>query len=408
MKRIFFIIIFCVVVLAFSIEVKAATACTLHSSICGDVTEVNTSMMTAKLAYQFMGYSTVSYTDPTDTALFSNILTRNVQLYFADGDITKVVFQNGGITTGETGTVGIRFEKDSPEIELPFYSIYDLNWNDKKLITLATCKSAGESQPSTSSLTYQIANEGAQMTVGWYGTVNNESLPNWLNYYHERLAEGDNPYDAVNYANSKFYVYPSVRNTYVVYNALTSLSIEEISELKLVDDKDTLISNNILSQNEAAKYNFSQIEEILMEKNPDFNINNYQIKESNTSYSTNLKDNKIKEDYTYIDYVYKIGDFITNSAYTVILDSNDKILSINDNTIKKDDNVDVFLLSDNFTVSDSQRTHNIQKAQNNYDDKSIIEDTEVIFYYDLNTRTKYAIVTIETETGVYETYKYII
>ena len=88
-----------------------------------------------------------------------------------------------------------------------------------------------------------------------------------------------------------------------------------------------------------------------------------------------MKDNKIKEDYTYIDYVYKIGDFITNSAYTVILDSNDKILSINDNTIKKDDNVDVFLLSDNFTVSDSQRTHNIQKAQNNYDDKSIIEDT---------------------------------
>lgn len=81
--------------LIISPTIYAATACTLSSTYYTNADEVENSMLTARLAYQLRGYTVNGKQDPTAGIFLSNVVSRDVQLYFCHGDDKSIAFQSG-------------------------------------------------------------------------------------------------------------------------------------------------------------------------------------------------------------------------------------------------------------------------------------------------------------------------
>lgn len=370
------------------------TGCTLRSSRCGDDAEVQTAMLTAKLAYDMRGYDTHSLTNPSSLLTLSNAIANNVQLYFCHGNSDMVTFEEGGLTVNPSGYYAITFPEDGNNpVNLYFHSINSIDWTNKKLITLASCNSGGNGTASQDSIAYKMANLGAQMVVGWYTGLNNESGPDWLNHYHDKLAQGATVQEAISYASSQFYVYGNVRNTHLCYNTISALSDENISTIS-TNDTEEINNKNILLEKDISQFNASYAEELIKMDNSNFNIDNYEKRISEGSYSSDISTGIVQKEESYIDYVLKMGDFITNSAYTVVLDNNNNIKEINDYTKNTVSAISINSDVNEFYISDEQTNYYLDKAKANITHQEDIEKIDIEFYYDLDENKKYAYVSI--------------
>ena len=104
---------------------------------------------------------------------------------------------------------------------------------------------------------------------------------------------------------------------------------------------------------------------------PRFNIAEYSI------YLTKRNNN-----YSIIDIVYKIGDFETNSSYTVLIE-NGKVKKIIDNTIKS--NIQTVV---NEKVDYSFDKYATQKiTEKSINEEYQIEEQESKYYYDINSNS---------------------
>ena len=385
-KFLYNILILVTLIILFFTTVNYAetSGCVLRSSRCGLKKEVEKMMSIAKMTYEFHKYPTFSVTDPALLVVLSNAVGANVQLYFCHGDPTLITFEEGGLTTKSSGTIPIVFPGTNEKKYLDFYSTSIVNWSNKKL-----------DEFSRESIAHQIAELGSQMVVGWTSQFSSLSGPDWLNTYHDKLTKGATVLEAMEEANKKFYVYGNVKNSHLSYNSITSISQENKLLSATTDIVKKEENNNILSEKEKGKFKESQVENIIKSNDINFNIDNYEKRVLDGLYICDVATGIVQKEESYIDYVYKIGDFITNSAYTVVLDKDNNIKEINDYT--KEIPATISINNHNtgdFSISDEISNFYLNKAKSNIEKTDDIEKEEIIFYYDIEKNKRYAYVDI--------------
>lgn len=351
------------------------------SELTGFESEMNTTLEAASLTYQHRGYRVFKLKDPSALTLLSNLNSSNVQLFYCHGGLDYVQFKDCGLCLGKSTTIDGR----------EYQSAEGIDWSTKKLVTLAACKTAGIDSPDSNAIAPQLAVMGAQATIGWYSKIWTFSSCDWLDNFHDKIYKGYNVLDAVNYANSKNYAFPTVKNVTLSYRSLSPLSNDSTI------DKEILQSNkNLLKNKDIGKLNVSNAETIIKQNNSSFDVNQYEKQISEGLYTYNVEKNEMKKNYSYIDYNLKIGDFITNSGYTVILDENDNILQICDNTV--DIYEETYRKNSNYyNVSDSDSNYYLSKAKEQISSKYTILNENIAFGYDVNKNKKYAYIDFEVQ-----------
>lgn len=145
----------------------------------------------------------------------------------------------------------------------------------------------------------------------------------------------------------------------------------------------------------STKINVTQIENIIKQSNINFDINNYEIENTEGFYIYDINSKEKQKVASYIDYKFKIGDFITNSGYTIVLNENNDVIEINDNSIQTD-NVSVFSNTNDFTITENDYTYYLEKATTQLDqDIYTIISEDITFAYDVHTQKKYVYVDLE-------------
>lgn len=362
MKTKFLLVIMIYTILLFFPQINYAANSNYGSVLYSDnmggfSTEQNTAMVKAKNTYEELGYSTSKVLEPSELTLRSNLLSSHLILFYSHGDLDSITFDNTGLITGPARLHGNN--------SIYHISTNDFNWNPKKLVIFCACNTAGNGSPDSNSISSKVVSSGAQTSIGWYNTINSISSPDWLNNFHEKLLEGYNPLEAVNYANDNLYLLPSVRNTLVSYRSLSSLNTYSYEQNN--NDKKNILENLSIQKSDLKSTDIN-IEKIIKQYDSEFNSNNYIKTESNGIYLYNFEDNSISKYTSYIDYNYTIGNYILNSGYTIVLDKNNNIIKIIDNTI----DFDYKKIYENIS-------NNISYNINNK------------YYYDLNTNKQYII-----------------
>ena len=142
---------------------------------------------------------------------------------------------------------------------------------------------------------------------------------------------------------------------------------------------------------------FETAVKMLEENVSGFDINDYRIMTSNGSYTTEANTNTVAHTQAYINLMYKIGDFITDSGYVIVLDGETgNFLQLNDDMKKIPQNYD----SDDFTMTEDDNEYYLEPAD--------IEKEEIIYYYDSAANQRVAIVSITMKDGggpMVETYE---
>lgn len=364
---------------------KGRAVAMLNTERGGIVSEGENSMQKAKNTYDSKGYDTSILINPSPLTVLSNSISSKVQLYCCHGNTGLLEFPNGGICLGPTFTSSNGKE---------FYSIDNVDFSGAKLITLAACRTAGAESSSSSSIASQLVTKGAQMTIGWYGEVNPFSLPDWLDNFHKELDNGYDPLVAVNKANGEYYFNGNVRNTLFSYRSISTLSegnTIEISEAQ----------KNILKSDIKEKLSEEQIELKIKENNLSFDTNSYEKTYSEGVYTFNAETNEMKHINSYLDYTLKIGDYLTNSGYTVVINNDGTVEQIIDNTIKSANQLNKMSISEkNYRVEEKDAMYYISQAKQNITNQSDIINEEIKFYYDLETNKKTAVVTLKVADEV--------
>ncbi|MBR3696963.1 MAG: hypothetical protein IKM97_01630 [Clostridia bacterium] len=70
-------------------------ACTIYSNHFSNITDIESSMATAILSYFWRGYMGNSVSNPSTTLLTSNVMSRQVQLFFCHGNHELIAFESG-------------------------------------------------------------------------------------------------------------------------------------------------------------------------------------------------------------------------------------------------------------------------------------------------------------------------
>lgn len=374
----------------YALSTSGERACALLNPNSGGWDKENMDAMeNAKKTYDSFGYSTTIIKDPSALTVLSNAISSKVQLYNCHGEVNYLEFKDGGITildtfTGSNGKT--------------YYNVDGVDWSTKKLLILGACYSAGHQESDSTAIAPVLVRKGAQMSIGWHSELNGFSFPDWLNNFHKEMDNGYNPLVAVNRANNEYWYFnDNVKNTLVSYRQLSTLS--DGSKYQIEKS-----SNNILNNtSKVSNITENQVEDIIKENNPSFDITQYEKTYSDGLYTFNAETDKIEHINSYIDYKLKIGDYLANSGYTVVLDSNGTVEQIIDKTLKKQDiDVQKKQINGSYKVSEQSRQHYLNKAKENINNINDIIEENIDFYYDLNKNVKYANVTLKIADPVLE------
>ncbi|MFG6319302.1 MAG: hypothetical protein K1W33_05525 [Clostridia bacterium] len=353
-------------------------------------------------SYSNAGYRRYSCIDPSRDTLWS-YLYADVQFFPTHGSLTSISFTNSGIRVGN----------DSGN----YIGTNSVHWDaDTILVTYASCQGAGTNNNfSENSITYQTALRGSDVAVGFRDSVNDGSIRNWAKRYNDKLGSGSGVQDAVNHANSYIYVDSRVKQNHIVHHGDANMRIGRYRSSVVSDDERNILEQPIpLTARSSIDSTIISIMENLV---PDFNIENYVIKETDGLMTTNVNTQKTEIENKYIDLQLKIGDFYTEAGYTVRISDN-VIDAIYDNNIDKEKQNDAFKNINKFNVNISNiEVENMKKsAKNNlqtvYNTSKIIvnDNIDTIYYFDIETGKKYVTFSIpsKTENGdiAYNTIKY--
>lgn len=378
-------------------------------------------------AYGDRGYATYGKENPEPLVLFSNLVAHNVQLYFCHGGYYKatntdtnqlydetnnfIVFSSSeaSLTTAPTGNYRLDYDNGISE-NVYAYSVNNVNMSHARLVTLAACYTAGYNAIDFNSISAKLWMNNADMVVSWYKEVTTPTLISWLEHYHVALGEGKTVSEAMEYANDKWYVpFGNVEDCHLYANNPGALVGSELEEVRALT-KDSSVKyeeEKLLEIKNLKNTNSSNIESIIQLSNSNFDENDYLKEEIEGMYVYNEETGAQENVSRYIKYSLKIGDFVTNSGYTVVLDANGNIKKIVDNTISQSETIaEARQLNTQFEISSSESQKYFEQAEANISDKSNIQDEEILYYYDLIENKKYAYVKIRLSDDFSETYVY--
>lgn len=273
------------------------------------------------------------------------------------------------------------------------------NWTNynTKLITYMGCKTAGDGVIDVNSLTALTASAGVEVVVGFKDNFNIPSGENWSKRYHNHLADGYGVLDSLLEANDHIYINPNVKSGHIWHhgNENMTITLNNNKNKKVSTSK----SKNILSmekQNVLAS-DISSIVTNISDYYPNFNVNNYEMIRNTTTVSNiNTKETFEIE---YIDFVLKVGDFVTNAGFT-IQSMDNKVIKIIDNNIDITKQEDALKTPEKFTKDvssmklDMMKNAVISEIEGKYQNAIVEGDVEYKYYYDIETDKKYIIYSV--------------
>lgn len=455
MKKIIFATFVTILLLSFSMQVMARDNFAYAAGIqdkgsiypIADDFDSMDSCLNAMRAYQNAGYNVSGHLNPTKQTLWENLYA-SVQFFMGHASTQHINFKYSGIIGGIDRVIDIT-EKGKVKYEnVEFIGTNNIHWDaDTILVTYAGCNTAGTNgiaTQDTPSITRTTVLEGATGALGFKDTVNVFSLQTWCDRYNQKLGEGYAVNEAQDYANSFSYISGATSNVYfytgnkelrigkygnnpknIISNRNNiNLSYKEaknneeiflpsrldLSYLENNNNEKSMDERNILSKTKtklsqeklSLEYSKGNLSKIIKNVNPNFNEKNYQV-EKVTSETINAVTNEVTDSNVYYNYNLKIGDFVTDAAYTVKVNKENQITAIYDNNIDLEKQEKLLEHEEDFIANISNKKLQIlnEKAKlavsEKYDNKIEHQNQKRIYYYDINTNKKYILIDCKNE-----------
>lgn len=404
----------------------------------------------AMRAYQNAGYDVGGHINPPKQIFWENLYA-TVQFFAGHGNTDHINFTSTGIIEGNDRTVDFYQDGKLAFENCQMVGTNSVHWDaDTILVTYSGCNTAGTNGVATAeteSITRSTVLRGSTAALGFTEKINVFTMDDWSARYNQKLGEGYTLREAQEYANSFSYLGGETSNV-VFHRSAPNLRIEKygnitknnslekdlpylshkntnnseiflMKTLDLTEDK-TSINNtdksmeerNILNRIKTKsttnmKYSKDNVSNIIKNTNSQFDINDYEIDKVTDYYIDVLKKETTYEN-TYYNYNLKIGDFITDAAYTVKVDKNNNVVAIFDNNIDLEKQSELLEKEDEFRVkiSEPNLKELTSKAKETVSQKydNTIEHTNqnTIYYYDIKNDKKYVIIDCENQMTMEE------
>lgn len=337
----------------------------------------------SKKALEDMGFFTSSRTNPSFNQLNGTTngrknLESNVVLLSTHANDTIMTFPSTALKIGNSGNFQIG------DKTMDMVGVNSVNWSKVDLVILGGCNTGSTSE----GITAQIYKKGASAVIGFRDEVLMSSLRDWCRNFFKML-NGRDLKTSIQYANSQFYEDTRVTKTRLyckdnifIGSSKNANNLKENTNLNKLDEQKKYYPDKDImfyTQND-----ISSVSDFLKTKNKNFNISNYDIKINDSFYNDEI----VKTIYL----EYKIGDFYTNSGYTVILENN-KIKEVVDNSIELNLNEEEIEELEQYKLSEEKLLEYKNKAKNEILSKNdilISEDEQSIkLIYDIKENKKY-------------------
>lgn len=169
-----------------------------------------------------------------------------------------------------------------------------------------------------------------------------------------------------------------------------------------IDESNITYFNSTLYKYDGKGANLDNIVEAIKTLNPSFNINDYEV---------NVYDIKNNGTYYTIEFTYKIGEFFTNSSYTVVV-KNGYVTQVADNSIS---NNTMMYKESTIKKLNDLKVEDLNKIKCTAGKQITEKNTEIReqqtrLYWDLKTNKKY--IQVDTQYGfenseAYSAYSYL-
>lgn len=255
---------------------------------------------------------------------------------------------------------------------------------------------AGYTASGTSNLCTATISRGADAVIGWYGSVNRDDTEKWQSRFQSYCVSGYKLVAAITYADS-----------FSDYNNNTSVKDHRIyGNYNQVIQKSSASSVSILSEDticaelETTPDRVVDIDEIECTYDDiDYNAINSEIKENfpdfdESDYKVTTVSNSLDGNSFVVDYTLKIGDYTTDSGYTIIFRDN-KASTLYNNTIQSNtvstmaESVSEVNSSDEMETYKNAALNEAQKVVTEMNNGSFVVSQTAEPYYDINTNSYY-------------------
>lgn len=352
------------------------------------------------------GYTNIiDITDPSYITLLSNLVGAEVLLLTTHGNEDSMIFKsNVGIVTGDDRILGA-------------YEYIGLNtvknaWDQNLLLIMYMgCSTASPGTDGTyaNSITYKsVADANAEVAIGFEDEVSASDMEKWAELFNYYLSIGNGVEDSARYANNNINNYNSenIKEWLLVYNTTPNQKIGRYySNVDLASIEESYIRNTYQASNlldETVNLTNNSNTEIVNEiKKIDKSIEekDYEIARSK-SRIMDVNTNQIRE-IENVDINFKVGDFYTDSGYTLEIENN-KIIGM----YEKNMNSEMKNMFNNDSEEFKREAYNnelleILNTLQNTNLSTITylnqENDEIKLYYDTKNNKKYCQVKVRDE-----------
>lgn len=279
----------------------------------------------AKTAYEKMGFIVNTDFNPNHSTLMSKLqynrkkLESDIVLLTTHGSYNFMDFKEGGLING-----GSEKARNLYDVEKMQTGTEEFNWRKSTLVLLLGCETGanetkiinGEKLPN---MVQDIYNKGAGEVIGFRESIEEKDIKKWIKSFNQRLQEGKTFLTCISNTLAQSYINDSIKNIYFLGDSTLFFNSNGYATLKTQIDEQQF-NSDIKYYSES---DIKNINDFMIENYNKFNLNDYYV-------SINIANINEKE-YPVIDYKYKIGEFITNTGYVVLIREN-KVFDVIDNT----------------------------------------------------------------------------
>lgn len=279
----------------------------------------------AKSVYEQMGFIVNNNINPNHSTLISKLqynrkkLESDIVLLTTHGSCNFMDFKEGGLITG-----GSTQAKNEYNTYIYATGTEEFNWKKTTLVLLIGCKTGDENPVTVNgqklpNLVQDIYNKGAGEVIGFKEEIRAKDIEKWVNSFNQRLQEGKTFLTCISNTLAQSYIDDCIKNIYFLGDSTLFFNSNGYATLN-TQINEQKFNSDIKYYSES---DIKNINDFMIENYNKFNLNDYYV-------SINIANINEKE-YPIIDYKYKIGEFITNTGYVVLIREN-KIFDIIDNT----------------------------------------------------------------------------
>lgn len=326
-----------------------------------------------------MGYHAYYSTDGTNKTILDGYFQNGTKRLESD-----LIFLTGHGQSDRLYTIAGHGLKTGASTQT-FAGTAEQNWTKVKLAVFLACNTGN----GDGNLAYDVFKRSNWTTtsLGWKNEILEADAKKWAEYFYKKLATGATIDQSMVYAGSQKYNNGNIKDLSFFGNG-NMIASKKSRAINMQEE----IEGNIEQFKEKVKINDEEVEKEITEfmqkynsgyKKDDFDISVYDIKE----------DGSLK----IIDLTYKVGKFITNSQYSIIVE-NGYITQIADNTIKNENNYNVYSIDTNIEITNEELENAKKMARKEIlkklnEDDLILTNEKMDWFYDLDTNKKYIRIT---------------